>query len=197
MLQKKKCIIILNGPSVVNLKNFLSKEGNSLEDFDIIGVNRWVRIFDLLGLSTWPTHVVIGKNSLNYNIPLIKQLRQTNFYGIDRLKFPTKNYRLLKTGKMTVYGKSIDMKGALWWSGFYAIQLALQKEYDEIHVFGFTCTNQPDYSDTFQRANIRQPNFQKIITFLQELKEKGLMDKIHFYENMTHHPFRQLINSSN
>ena len=192
MSQKKKCLVILNGPSVVNLKNFLSKEDNILEDFDLIGVNRWVRIFDLLGL-TWPKYIVVGKNSLNYNGPFIRKLPQTTFYGIDRLKFPAKNYRLIKTGKMTVYQKTIDMKGALWWSGFYAIQLALQKEYEEIHVFGFTCTNQPDYADTFQRAGIRPANYHKIIAFLQELNEKGLMEKIHFYENMTNHPFRHLI----
>lgn len=187
---KRKCIIVLNGPSVYKLKMFVSTICENTDKVDIIACNRWFNIFKILELPT-PNYVVIGKNSLQYNIPFIKQLPYTTFYGID--PYPMKNYRRLKFGKCKVYGKEIDMKGALWWSGLYALQLALKKEYDEIHIFGFTCTDQPDFKDRLQRAPIKHSNILKIESFLQELKDKGLMDKITFYEDKWNHIFGKLI----
>ena len=115
----------------------------------------------------------------------------TTFYGIDQ--YPSKNYRRLKFGKTKVYGQEIDMKGALWWSGLYALQLALKKEYDEIHIFGFTCTDQPDYKDKMLRSPIRQGNLNNIGVFLSDLKRTGLMDKVTFYEDKENHIFGNLI----
>ena len=185
----RKCLIILNGPSVINVKTFLAE--HPTENFDIIAVNRWLEIFKRLGLRS-PDYVVVGKNSLSYNRPLIKQLPGTIFYGID--KYSAKNYVQLTFGPTLIYGKRIDMKGALWWSGLYAIQLALKLQYDEIHVFGFTCTDQPDYGDLMRREPIRHGNLVKIVQFLTDLKENEITgNKLFFYENMITHPFRQLI----
>src|SRR3990172_12130531 len=165
----KKCLIVLNGPSVSNINTFHIEE-----PYDIIAVNRWVEVFKRLGLRM-PNYVVVGKNSLGYNRNLIRQLPATTFYGIN--KYPAaKNYRQLKFGPAMVYGKKIDMKGALWWSGLYAIQLALKLQYDEIHVFGFTCTDQPDYGDAMRREPIRQGHIVKIIEVLTELKTSGILD---------------------
>lgn len=185
---KKKCIVVLNGPSVTKIKDFLKDK--SMADYDMIAVNRWWNIFETLGLKV-PTYTVIGKNSLRYNSQLIRRLPQTIFYGID--KFNSPNYRLLKFGSAQVYGKTVNMIGSLWWTGLYAIQLALKKEYDEIHVFGFTCTDMPDYADVYRRAPIKSASIYKITNFLQELKNKDLMEKITFYENPKTHIFRNLI----
>jgi len=185
----KKCLIVLNGPSLSNINTFLTEHAD--ETFDIIAVNRWVEIFNRIGLRT-PNYVVVGKNSLGYNRQLIHRLHSTIFYGID--KYPARNYHQLKFGPAIVYGKRIDMKGALWWSGLYAIQLALKMQYDEIHVFGFTCTDQPDYGDSMHREPIRSGNIEKILAFLTELKDTGLIgERLRFYENLQTHPFRHLI----
>lgn len=190
MSQSKKCIIILNGPSVHRIRQFTPTLYNHQDKYDLIAVNRWINIYQVLGLPA-PDYVVVGKNSLQYNIPLVHKLSETIFYGID--KYPAKNYRQLKFGPTNVYGKRIDMKGALWWTGLYAIQVALKKEYEEIHVFGFTCTNQPDFADRMSRAPIKNGNLKKIVSFLTDLKVKGLMKKITFYEDHVIHPFRNLI----
>ena len=87
----KKCVIVLNGPSVCNINNFLKERED--ESFDIIAVNRWVEIFNRFGLRM-PNYVIVGKNSLGYNRNLIRQLTSTTFYGID--KYPAKNYHQLK-----------------------------------------------------------------------------------------------------
>jgi hypothetical protein len=186
----KKCLVVLNGPSVESLRQLASSIICHQEQFEIIAVNRWFNIFQILQLPA-PNYVIVGKNSLSYNIPFMKKYPYITFYGIDPCPF--KNYRRLQFGRTKVYDQTIDMKGSLWWSGLYAIQLALKKEYKEIHIFGFTCTDQPDYGDRMLRAPIKNSNISKIIEFLKELKDKGLLKKIAFYEDPNTHPFRDLI----
>ncbi len=186
----KKCLVVLNGPSVESLRQLTSSIICHQEQFEIIAVNRWFNIFQILQLPA-PNYVIVGKNSLSYNIPFMKKYPYTTFYGIDPCPF--KNYRRLQFGPTKVYDQTIDMKGSLWWSGLYAIQLALKKEYKEIHIFGFTCTDHPDYGDRMLRAPIKNGNISKIIEFLKELKDKGLLKKMAFYEDPTTHPFRDLI----
>ena len=185
---RKKCIIVLNGPSVDNIKTFI--QNHSLKEYDIIAVNRWVNIFRLLKLPN-PNFVVVGKNSLQYNRSLIYNLRNTTFYGITG--FDSKNYRKLTFGNHTVYGETINFYGALWWSGIYAIQLALKMEYEEIQVFGFTCSNSPDYQDKAIRAPLPNSNYIKIRLFFKQLLEKGLLNKITFHENWFRHPLRDIL----
>jgi hypothetical protein len=176
----KKCIIICNGPSV----GFINKFSINFNEYDIIAVNRWNNIFKKLNIPN-PKHVIVGKNSFNDNIKNIKSLPNTNFFCIDR--YTAQNCFVLPFGKKKVYGKDINFLGSLWWTGIYAIQFALQMEYDEIHVFGLSCTNENDYKDTMKRALIPRENFERILMFFKELDDNDLLNKISFYENAMSH----------
>lgn len=182
-----KCIVICNGPSV----NLFTTTKLNLDEFDIIVVNRWKHIIDELHIHKNPNYVVVGKNSLGYNLKYIKTYPDTEFHCIDLPKDKPKNCRLLRFGKAKCYGQEIDFTGSLWWSGVYAIQLALKKEYDEIHVFGFTCSNGCDYKDKMVRSPIPKWNLQRIHRFFSELQKSGLNQKIKLYESFEHHPFKK------
>lgn len=176
---KTKCIIICNGPSISNIKNY----NLNYEEYDIIAVNRWNNIFNKLKLPH-PNIVIIGKNTLDYNKQYINTMCDTQFIGIDPYKH--NNYKQLQFGLKHVYNKTINFHRSLWWTGIYAIQYALQQEYDEIHVFGFTCTNQPDYKDDYNRAPLPYDKFKLITDFFKHIKQNGLSKYIKYYENNTH-----------
>ena len=178
----KEVVIICNGPSVVNIKKF------DLNNKDIIAVNRWVNIFRVLKLPM-PKYVIVGKNSLKYNLPIILKYTNINFYGLDYNfnninLIQLSNYKKLKFGVINTYNYDINCIDALWWSGFYAIQLALQKEYDKIYIFGMTCNDTNDFKDTFIRTKIPLVNINRIIFFLNEIKKiKDYKEKIYVFEN--------------
>jgi hypothetical protein len=176
----KKCIIICNGPSV----ELINKFSINFNEYDIIAVNRWNSIFKKLNIPN-PKFVIVGKNSLSYNIQNIKSLSNTNFICIDNYKAP--NCFTLYFGQKDVYGKNINFTGSLWWTGIYAIQFALQMEYDEIHVFGLSCTNENDYKDVMKRAVIPRENFERILKFFNELEKNNILNRISFYENIMGH----------
>ena len=178
----KEAVIICNGPSISNIRKF------NFDNKDIIAVNRWAGIFRELKLPM-PKYVVIGKNSLKYNIPIILKYKNIIFYGLDNNfrninLIGLNNYKKLMFGKKHIYNCDINCIDSLWWSGFYAIQLALQKEYDKIYIFGMTCSNSTDFKDTFVRAPIPQVNINRIVFFLNEIKKiKDYKDKIYVFEN--------------
>lgn len=176
----KKCIIICNGPSV----EIINKFSINFEKYDIIAVNRWNNVFKKLNLPN-PKFVIVGKNSLIDNINNIKNFPNINFICIDNYNSP--NCYTLYFGPKKVYGKNINFIGSLWWTGVYAIQFALQLEYDEIHVFGFSCTNENDYKDNIKRALIPNINLLRIKNFFNELKENNLLNKVSIYENIINH----------
>lgn len=188
----RKCIVICNGPSVVFFNKF--KVGKNLNDYDFIAVNRWNNIYKKLEIKQPPKHVVIGKNSLRENITNILRYRNTTiFHGIDGYRTRSK-YKRLRFGNEKCYGKTINFLGSLWWSGVYAIQLALKLEYDEINVFGFTCSNAPDAWDRKGRAPIPKNNFNRICAFFDELERNNLLkEKINIYENKEGHPLSKYI----
>jgi hypothetical protein len=177
---KQKCIIICNGPSV---QDILSHKFNYSE-YDIIAVNRWNNIFTKLKLPN-PNIVIIGKNTLEYNIPYIKQYPNIKFVGIDT--YPSSNYSLLKFGKHKCYNQDIIMLDAMWWTGVYAIQYALQNEYDEINIFGFTCTNVCDYKDTFRRAHIPYNKVLRMQKYFQYLENMNILNNTNLYESNPDH----------
>lgn len=174
---KKKCIIICNGPTVENI----TKTRLNPQNYDLIAVNRWHSIFEKLSLPE-PNVVIIGKNSYGDNYESIKTMNNTQFLGTEPMKM--KNYKQLFFGVKN----GIEYPTALWWSGIYAIQYALQQKYDEIHVFGFTCTDEKDYKDTMKRAPIPQPHFVKVVKYFQYLKNKNMLKNVYFYEDPMKHP---------
>jgi len=176
----KKCIIICNGPSVEYIKKF----SINYQDYDIIAVNRWNNVFKNLNLPN-PKYVIVGKNSIGDNIQNFKKFPNINFICIDNFNSP--NCYNLYFGQKNVYGKNINFIGSLWWTGVYAIQFALQLEYNEIHIFGFSCTNENDYKDNIKRASIPNNNLLRILYFFKELKDNDLLNKISFYENILNH----------
>lgn len=176
----KKCIIICNGPSIEYIKKF----NINFDDYDIIAVNRWNNIFKKLNIPN-PKFVIVGKNSIIDNINNIKKFNNINFICIDNFNSP--NCYTLYFGPKKIYGKNINFIGSLWWTGVYAIQFALQLEYDEIHVFGFSCTNDNDYKDNFKRSLIPNMNLMRILNFFKELEENNLLNKITIYENIKNH----------
>jgi hypothetical protein len=176
----KKCIIICNGPSIEYIKKF----NINFDDYDIIAVNRWNNIFKKLNIPN-PKFVIVGKNSIIDNINNIKKFNNINFICID--SYNSSNCYTLYFGPKIVYGKNINFISSLWWTGVYAIQFALQLEYDEIHVFGFSCTNENDYKDNIKRAFIPNLNLIKILNFFKELEENNLLNKISIYEITKNH----------
>jgi hypothetical protein len=176
----KKCIIICNGPSVEYIKKF----NINFNEYDIIAVNRWNNVFKKLNIPN-PKYVIVGKNSIVDNVQNFKKFPNINFICIDNYNSP--NCYKLYFGPKNVYGKNINFISSLWWTGTYAIQFALQLEYDEIHVFGFSCTNDNDYKDNIKRALIPQINLLRILNFFKELNENNLLNKILFYENIINH----------
>ena len=181
----KEAVIVCNGPSVENIQNF------NLNNKDIIAVNRWVRVFRNLKLPM-PKYVIIGINSIDYNLPIIPKYKNIEFYGINNIYKSQKinyllnfnNYKKLHFGLTNIYNCDINCIDSLWWSGFYAIQLALQKEYDKIYIFGMTCNNSNDYKDSFARAHIPAVNMNRVVLFLNEIKKiKDYKEKIYVFEN--------------
>ena len=196
-IKKRKCIVICNGPSVTNFNIFRSKvlyeeevglnTENNLSDYDYIAVNRWNNIFRKLKIIKPPSHVVVGKNSFKDNVTNMLRYKNTTFHGFVNYRNRNNNYKLLKFGPAECYDRNVNFIGSLWWSGVYAIQLALKLEYDEIHVFGFTCSNAPDAWDRMRRAPIPRQNYIRICAFFEELNNKQLNDKIIMYENKSTH----------
>lgn len=180
-MENKKCIIICNGPSVVNINNY----NYNFDEYDFIAVNRWNKIFKLFNLKK-PKYVIVGKNSLNDNLQNILKNDDILFYGFNN-NIRRNNYKLLKFGNYICYDKVVNCIGSLWWSGIYAIQLAIQKEYDEIHIFGFTCTNGPDFADNYKRAIIPIINIKRVFYFFNELKNKNILKHLHFHEKNKNH----------
>jgi hypothetical protein len=174
----KKCIIICNGPSVNKIK--ITKP--EFDEYDIIGVNRWKNVFNTLNIPD-PDVVLIGKNSYEYNIPFIKKYKETEFVGLYDYKENFDNYKRHKFGVVKCYNKQVNFISSLWWTGIYAIQYALQKEYEEIHVYGFTCTNENDFNDNFTRAGLPQNKVVLIKEFFNKIKEKKLLKYITFHED--------------
>ena len=202
--KKRKCIVICNGPSVANFNIFRSKllyekkigiclDDNDMNDYDYIAVNRWNNIFKKLNINKPPTHVVVGKNSFKDNITNMLRHKNTTFHGFANYRNRNNNYKLLRFGPAECYGRTVNFIGSLWWSGVYAIQLALKLEYDEIHVFGFTCSNGPDAWDRMRRAPIPRKNLIRIQAFFEELKNKQLKDKLIIYENKSNHILRKYL----
>ena len=184
----KTCIIICNGPSVSHF-NQVRKQFD-LKNCDIIAVNRWANVFKQLKLDEYtPSDVIVGKNSLYDNIRNITTMSDTMFHGFNNIR--RDNYTKLQFGVSKCYLNCNDtiyfnMIGSLWWSGIYAIQLALKRNYSRIHVFGFTCTNEPDAWDNMRRANIPKTNLNRIQMFFHTMKRAGLLSRITFYENSPH-----------
>jgi hypothetical protein len=176
----KKCIIICNGPSVNLIKNY----NFDYSEYDIIAVNRWNNIFAKLNLPD-PNIVIVGKNSLVDNMKNIYKYKKTQFYGLD--KHNAKNYYVVNFNIANCYSKNVIMLNAMWWSGIYAVQHALKNEYQEIHLFGFTCTDQNDYKDTFIRATIPYNKIQRLQKYFSYLKDMDVLKYITLYENNKNH----------
>lgn len=192
---KKKCIIVCNGPSV----STILKHNLDFTQFDIIAVNRWNRIFNILEIKD-PDYVVIGKNSLKDNLVNLKYKPDIKYFGID--PYIHTNYKQLTFGFHNIDIKNnddniikfpINFIGSLWWSGIYAIQLALKLGYEHIYVYGFTCTNDKDYVDTINRSSIPIGNFKRVQWFFNHLRKYGLLNRITFYENKEKHPLRNIL----
>lgn len=177
---KDKCIIICNGDSVQNIHQY----GINYSEYDLIAVNRWDRVFKLLKLPP-PNIVIIGKNSLKENLKYINN-REISFVGIPYHNAP--NYSYLHFGQMECHGKHVEFWDKLWWSGIYAIQYALQKEYKEIYIFGFSCTNANDFRDNIKRAPIPELHFLRVIEYFRYLHKIGLLDICNFAEKYSNHP---------
>jgi hypothetical protein len=180
-MNKNKCIIICNGPSIINIKKY----NFDFNDYHIIGVNRWINIFKSLNLPL-PNTVIIGQNSFEYNKNIINNNNNIKFIGLNK-SYKNQNYSLLKFGNMIKYNKNINFYDSLWWTGIYAIQYALQQEYDEIHIFGFSCNNLNDFNDTLIRANIPSNKIHQILLFFNQLKENNILKYIKIYENNNNH----------
>jgi len=231
--KRKQCIVICNGPSIATLQKH--KTNIDFNEYDIIAVNRWNRIFNILDIRD-PDYVVIGKNSMKDNLMNMKYKPHIKYRGIDplgtnlkkkynincdykQLTFGTHNMKIktkIKTKVKTNEEKSeneneeeeneneneekeievvqpINFIGSLWWSGIYAIQLALKLGYEHISVYGFTCTNDKDYVDVVGRAPIPRKNFIGVRWFFHHLKQYGLLDRITFYEDKQTHPIRDIL----
>ena len=187
-----KAVIICNGPSVENILKYKDVLNNSF----IIACNRWLPIFKKLGLPR-PHLVVIGKNSLEDNIKYINELRNNmEWTGVfSQSEFNSKspkmlrklvNYEPLRFGNI----KGVQHYNSLWWSGFYSLQWAIQNGFEEIHIFGMTCNNYPDYNDVVYRAPIPQEKIELVKRQIKEIKEKVksgvIKSKIVLYEPITH-----------
>ncbi len=186
-MNNKKCIIICNGPSIINIKNY----NLNYNEYDIIGINRWDNIFNKMKLPL-PNIIIIGKNSFDYNFKYINKFKNIKFIGLNN-EFKSNNYSLLQFGIIKKYNKNINFINSLWWTGCYAIQYALQQEYNEIHIFGFTCNNNNDYSDKLIRAPIPYNKIQMILYFFNNLKNNDILKYIKIYENKNNHLLKEYI----
>jgi hypothetical protein len=183
----KKCIIICNGPSIHKIKS----QKLDYSQYDFIAVNRWNDIFKRLKLPT-PNVVIVGKNSLDYNKQNIKKYPNTKFFGLD--EYPAKNFSLFTFGEHKCYNQDIMMLNAMWWSGIYAIQYAIKQEYTEIHIFGFTCTDENDYKDKFVRAPIPHYKITRIQKYFEYLLQMNILKYMTLHEHKNHPLIQYFIN---
>ena len=191
----KEVIIIGNGPSVKNIKNF------DINNKSIIAVNRWNSIFKKFNLPD-PNYVIIGANSLEYNLNNIYNKKNIKFFCCNNYlkknntiySIKNNNLTLLKFGNLNVYNSNINFYDKLWWSGFYCLQLALILQYDKIHIFGMDCDNNNDYDDNYSRTNIPIASYNRIILFLNELKKiKNYKDIIKVYNEDNNNLIRRVL----
>lgn len=170
----KRCIVICNGPTVDDI----NKHRDLLDDSYIIAVNNYNSIFTKLKLKK-PNALIVSPYT-----KIVKYDKSIDYYLVEE-----KNYRQNKVpnnvikqcyfGDMEVYGQNVHFTSSLWLSGTYAIQLALQKEFDEIHIFGYDLTDEPDYASSKNRNNTPIDKKEKIKSFFISLGE--LNNKLTFY----------------
>lgn len=181
---KKECVVICNGPSVIKLST-VRNLGFDLSSKFIIAVNRWLRVFDILSLPN-PNAVVVGAQSLPANSNLIGKFPTIDFYlhsERDAQIYPDfSNVKTTPKGVQQISGNNIFFDATLWWSGTFQIQLALSMGFEKIHIFGFSCTDEPDYADTFNREPIPFGGQSRIEHFFNSLVKAGLDNRLFIYE---------------